>query len=352
MPIFLLASMALHALLFLIAPQLVEGLFPTLERGEQGGVTLITLIDVLPPEQPRAAVSEAARMPRSRPQPAPNPEPQQPLRQVTPTPASQPAPQAAQAPQPAPAPSTAPQVRPEPADARPQATATQVESVPTAQPSPQPERRPSPATAELPRPEPAPQARPQVQEPVLTSESGVRVAETTPGAPETETAAPADATTAVLGEPAASEVSSGGGEREPAESGSGAETDEASSAPSAVIAPEPALPPTGQSMIASFGGALYPKDAVGLLQRPVTVQVAAVVDPDGRVIEGVVIEGSGYPYIDEYAFNIATRAVRYKPYTDIYEVSVFITFNPGENSLTYRVGDFIKVPPTVGSFAP
>lgn len=354
LPLFLLVSMALHALLFLYAPQLVEGLFPSFDSGEQGGVTLITLVDVVPPKQVRAAVSEAARQPQSRPQPAPNPEPQPEVRQEVTTPAPQPDPRPVEAPEPAAQPVPAVEIRPEPADVRPLATATQVETAPNAQPAPEPERRPSPTPAEQARPAPAEEARPQVQQPVLTSESGVRVADAAPAAAASESSTvPAAASAAVQGEvPATTEFPATSSGASTSESGTGAAEDVASSAPAAEISPEPALPPTGQSMVLTYGGSQYPKDAVGLLQRPVTVQVAAIVSPDGVVLEGIVIEGSGIAYIDEYAYNVATRAARYKAYSDIYEVSVYVTFDPVRNDLSYRVADFVKVPPTVGSFAP
>ncbi len=356
-PLFFLVSMALHALLFLIAPQLIEGLLPSFQSGEQGGVTLITLVDVVPPEQVRAAVSEAARQPQSRPQPAPNPEPQVEPRQQAPTPTQTPTPQPeaqpVETPRPVSPPTPAAQIQPEPADIRPVATAVQVEDAPNAQPAPQPERVASPTVAQQSRPTPVSEAPVPVQQPVLTSDSGVRVAASDPGSTaSTASAAPASPSTINQGESAttASDIPSPSASAE--ESGTGADQDVTSAAPTAEISPEPALPPTGQSMILTFGGSLYPKDAVGLLQRPVTVKVAAIVSPDGTVLEGIVVDGSEIAYIDEYAYNVATRAVRYRPHSEIYEVSVFVTFDPVENALSYRVADFISVPPTVGSFAP
>lgn len=351
-PLFLLVSMALHALLFLFAPQLVGGLLPNFDRGEQGGVTLITLVDVTPPAQVRAAVSEAARQPRSRPQPAPNPEPRpQPSQEAQ---AASPPPDArpVETPQPVSAPTPAAQTQPAPVDVSPASTAVQVEEAPSAQPAPLPERLPTPnVVAEQPRPTPLAQAATPAPQPILTSEAGVRVANAPLVSPPSQASSPpAAASSLSQGEPVPSDAA--GGTRSPESSGTAADQDVSSAAPGAEISDQPALPPTGESMVLAFGGASYPKDAVGLLQRPVTVRVAAIVATDGTVLAGVVVDSSGIEYIDEYAYNVATRAVRYRPHSDIYEVGVFVTFDPNENRLTYRVADFISVPPTVGSFAP
>jgi len=191
---------------------------------------------------------------------------------------------------------------------------------------------------------------PEVQQ-VLTSDRGETVVPVAPPAAVTpQPSAAAPATTALTGDPARAEPTrpepSGG---RPATSGSGASEDVSSAAPSAEISAEPQLPPTGESMIADFGGSRFPSKAIGLFSGTLTVEVAAIVGANGEIIEPVMISGSGIPDIDSHALNVVRHSVRFRPHTEIYEVRVFISFDHDERRLLYRTSDFITAPPTVGS---
>lgn len=328
MPVFIFISMVVHSLLFLYGPQIASTLLPAFQPGDQGGLSYVTLIDAAPVSQARAAVPRSAVTPQSTPEPRERPEPRpaqaQAVAPPSPPPAPEPARQGVSAPQsPAVSPAERPQVSPAPA------------------PAPAVESRPS-------APEPV-QESTTAGAPVLTSERApVEIPETLAPRVEPAPAAPQEAS-----EGAAQAAGSGSGETVagPEESGSGALEDVPSSSPGAEPSPEPALPPTGLSMVNSFGGAIFPKDAVGLITGVVTVEVAAVVSPEGRVIETVVIRPSGIDYIDNHAQTLASRGIQFKPYQEAYEIRVMVTYNGRESTISYDVGDFIRVPPTVGSTA-
>ena len=352
MPLFLLLSMAVHGLLFLIGPHLVAGLLPSFQPGDQGGLTYVTLVEAPPTERPRAAVAAAARQPQARPTPQALPEPKPPV-------AAEPAPTPVAASQPAPEPRPAPvqevvaqRTAPQPADDRPQS----VTPTASARPSPEPaavQERPQ-AVAPVPQqPTPVVQASERAQQPTLTSERGTfAVADAATAVQQESTAGSAAATTATAGEPRRAEAdpqASAPGAGAP--SGSGAREDVVSSAPSAQIAPEPQLPPAGESMVREFGGHTFPKNAVGLVNGAVTVEVAAVVGADGRIIEAVIINGSGISVVDTYARNVVERGIPFKPYDAPYEMRIFITFDSRQEHLVFRYDGLIKSPPTVGSLA-
>lgn len=104
-------------------------------------------------------------------------------------------------------------------------------------------------------------------------------------------------------------------------------------------------------MIQDFGGATYPSKAIDVLQRTVTVEVAAIVSPEGRVEEVYLIDASGVSVIDEHALGVARLATRYRPYSETYEIRIYLTFDPARRSLAVRVSDFITVPPSIGTHA-
>lgn len=338
MPLFLLVSMAVHALLFLIAPQVISGILPSFQPGDQGGLTYVTLVDGPVTQRPKAAVNAAAQKPQARPLPESRPEPQP-----------------SDVPEPVRVPeSPAETAAPEPANIQPQPVETvaaePVQSAPATEAT-----RPEPtASPEQVQPRPAPQPVQPSQEPVLTSERGeVAVADTTTAAQSTAEPAAASTTSVAEGEPRQSvqpPQQTQTVERLPA--GTDSSEDVPSSAPDAEIASEPELPPAGESMVRDFGGSTFPKNAVGLVQGTVTVEVAAIVGADGNLLESVVVDGSGISVVDTHASNVVTHMIPYKPYDDTYEIRVFITFNSDDQSrLLFRYGEFIKSPPTVGSYA-
>lgn len=328
MPVFIFISMVVHSLLFLFGPQIASTLLPAIHPGEQGGVAYVTLIDAAPVTQLRAAVPRSAVTPQSTPEPRERPEPRpaqaQTVAPPSPPPAPEPARQSVNAPQnPVVSPAERPQVSPA------QAPAPAVESRPA---TPEPVQESATAGA-----------------PVLTSERApVEIPEAPAPRVEPEPVAPQ-----LANEGAAETAGGGSGESAagPEESGSGALEDVPSSAPGAEPSLEPALPPTGLSMVNSFGGAIFPKDAVGLITGVVTVEVAAVVSPEGQVIETVLIRSSGIEYIDNHAQTLASRGIQFKPHHETYEIRVMVTYNGRESTISYDVGDFIRVPPTVGSAA-
>lgn len=316
LPIFIFVSMVMHSLLFLFGPQIVSTLLPGYQPGDQGGVIYVTLIDAPPVTEIRAAVPRSAIMPQSTPEPKARPEPR-PAEAATVAPASTPAPQ------------------------------------PTARESVSLPQNRSVAVAERPRPSPIPAPEPAESQPAaapaLVNERGPVELPTAPtprveSTPLEEAQAPASA-------PSSQAASEAGQPAGPEASGSGALEDVPSSAPGAQPSAEPALPPTGLSMVNSFGGAIFPKDAVGLVTNVVTVEVAAIVSPEGRVLETVIIRSSGIDYVDNHARTLASRSIQYKPHEETYEIRIFITYNGRERTLSYDVGDFVRIPPTVGSAA-
>lgn len=330
MPVFIFVSMVVHSLLFLFGPQIVSTLLPGYHPGDQGGVTYVTLIEAPPVSQPRAAVPRSALRPQSTPEPRAKPEP----RPAEPTRVAPPA--APPAPEPARQSVSAPQGRSAPVAERPQQT-------PAPAPRPEVESRPTGS-------DPARADASSSGAPVLASERGPVELPTT-SAPRVESAPPTAAEADEESPPARAEGGAGESAAGPEESGSGAAEDQLSSAPQAQPAPEPALPPTGLSMVNSFGGALFPKDAVGLVTSVTTVEVAAIVSPEGEVVETVLIRASGIDYIDGHAQTLASRGIQFKPHQETYEIRVFVTYDGRERQITYDVGDFIRVPPTVGSAA-
>ncbi len=338
LPLFLVMSLAVHALLFLIGPQLVSGILPSLQPGDQGGLTYVTLVDAPLTERPRAAVQAPAQRPEARPLPESRPEPQ---------------------PSNTPEPVMVPEVpvenaAPTPTNNRPQT----VESVVAEPAQPEPTvvaARPEPTAAEeAVQPRPVAQPVQPTPVPVLTSERGeIVVADTTATADNSADPAGATASSAVQGEPRQSvQPPQRTQSVEPLPSGTAAAEDVASAAPDAEIAQEPALPPAGESMVRDFGGSTFPKNAVGLVQGTVTVEVAAIVGADGRVLETVIVDGSGISVVDTHATNVVTHLIPFKPYDDTYEIRIFITFNSDEQSrLLFRYGEFINSPPTVGTYS-
>lgn len=345
MPLFILISMLLHALLFLFAPQLLSGVLSGMHAGDQGGLTYITLVDVAVPETPRAAVAEAARRPQATAAPRPLPEPARPAEsraETTPAPA-QTQPQA-----------TVPEVRAELVQPQPQEERPQAVTPAPAQPAPEPAPRPDPV------PEPFQSTTSEIGQaeataslqPVLTAVGGPRTLPTVAAPPRVEESPGAsEAATAVSGPPAASEEAAGApsGGAEPG--GTGAPEDVSSALPNAEVSAVPAMPPTGVSMIRAAGGLGWPKNFVGVLTRTLTVEVAVIVDPAGNVLETVVTQSSGVEYIDDYSRTVASRGITYRPYDEIYEIRVVLVYDPDERSLSHRVDGFIKAPPTVGSHA-
>src|SRR5690606_27362405 len=329
MPVFIFISMVLHALLFLIAPHVISGVFSVSYAGDQGGLTYLTLVDAAIPERPRAVAAQAARRPQATPAPRPLPEPSVPAPART---------------EPAPAPAPVPE----------QPRAPEVQA-PAAQPEPRQQPEP-PSPAPAPAPEnpagaPAEEATAALQ-PVLTASQGPPTAPVVNAPPRVEEPAEASGATAALsGPPARTDDAAGerSGGAEPG--GTGATDDVPLSLPGAEAAAEPALPPMGESMIRVPGGLGYPKNAVGLISRPVTVEVAVIVDPSGRVVETVVTQSSGIDYIDDYSQTVASRGIVYLPSDEMSEIRVVLVYDPRESSLTHRVDGFIKAPPTVGSFA-
>lgn len=351
LPLFLLLSMALHGLLFLYAPQLVGGLFPSAQPGDQGGVTFITLVDAPALERPRAAVAEAARRPQARPTPQALPEPKPPAEQVLPE-------RVAAAAQPAPEPRPvqveeviAERTAPEPAHERPQPVQAAAAPRPAPEQSPVAER-PEPAAPVVTQAPPVASAPAAAPEPVLTSEHGENAVAAAPSATLDSAAGSAGAPSVPAGETrraeappqrtAAGDTSAAGGD---------ARSDVASAAPDAEIAPQAQPPPTGESMVRDFGGHTFPKNAVGLVSGAVTVEVAAIVGEDGHVIEVVLISGSGISVVDNYALNVVQRGIPFKPYDSPYEARVLITFDSRQEHLIFRYDGLIKSPPTVGRLA-
>lgn len=189
--------------------------------------------------------------------------------------------------------------------------------------------------------------------PVLTAEEATRPVPTVPAPSrvEEEVASQA-ATTADPGPPSQSELPAGSDAADASEEGgTGAREDVTSAAPNAELSTEPALPPTGISMVRSAGATGWPKNFVGVLNRALTVEVAVIVDPSGNVLEAVVVTPSGIDAIDDYSVTVATRAITYRPYDETYEIRVILVYDPEARSLTHRVDGLIKAPPTVGSFA-
>lgn len=346
MPVSFLISMILHALLFLIAPHVATGLFSGYP-GDQGGLVYVTLADVAMPERPRAAVAEAARRPQATPEPRPRPEPQASSQQ-------NPAPQPAPTPEPERTP--VPEVRAEVVQEQPQEERPVAVNPATAPPRPEPSVQPTPSP---PAPEPAPQeqqgesAVTAAMVPVLTAPESPRVVPTV-SAPERiqhETAAN-ETTAAQTGAPAQSESPAASGEAGGGEQGgTGANEDVSSALPNAEVSAEPALPPTGESMVRAAGGMGWPKNFVGVLTRTLTIEVAVVVDPQGNVVHAEPITRSGIEYIDDYSVTVASRGITYRPYDETYEVRVILHYDPEARSLTYRVDGLIRTPPTVGPLA-
>lgn len=343
MPVFILISMALHALLFLIGPQIFSGVIAGMYPGDQGGLTYVTLVDVSVPERPRAAVAEAARRPQATPAPRPLPEPARRVdtpQEKTTAAQEQPQPRAPEV--------RAELVQPEPQEQRPRAV-TPSEPQPPPEPAPRPEPEP-PAQGEA-----AHAADTQVNaapEAVLTAPAGPQSLPAVAAPPRVEEEAEArEATAAATGPPARAEEAGGerGGAAQPG--GTGAPEDAPSALPGAEVSPEPAMPPMGISMIRAAGGMGWPKNFVGIVNRAMVVEVAVIVGPAGNVLETVVIQGSGIPYIDEYSRTVASRGFTYQPYDETYEIRVVLVYDPDARSLTHRVDGFIRVPPTVGSFA-
>lgn len=328
MPIFLFFSMVLHALLFLYGPQIVAGLIPGFQPGDQGGLTYVTLIDVAPIERPRAMVSDSARVPESRPEPRPRPEPVQ--APTTPEPArvEVPAPPAAQT-----------------VSARPAVTPDPVRTE-VAPPARTPAATPIQVNEE----------RPVAPEPVMTSDRGVDTIPTTGEQPQIE-APPAEDVSTPSTEPIQAPIEIE--ENEPVvdasteqtvEGGTGATQDVPSAAPGADISDETSLPPMGTSMANAQGGFTYPKQAVDFLRRTVTVQLAAFISAQGEVVQVNVIDSSGIEPVDAHAMDIARYGITYKPYDSDYELRIFVTYNHEERRLSYRVGEFFQAAPLAGSF--
>lgn len=317
LPLFLLVSMAVHALLFLFGPHLVSGLFPSFQLGDQGGLTYVTLVDVPVTERARAPVPAAARLPQARPQPQALPQP------------------------PAPAP-----VRQEVAPVERTALPEPEAKPPVPQPQPEPApvavlQTPPRPVAEAPRPVPEP-------EPVLTSPTGETVVPAEPVQVAAESPSSDDVAAAVETAPATQVVEDV--HEEPV--GTNALEDLAAAAPDAEPAEEPRLPPAGESMVRDFGGSTFPKNAVGLVQGSVTVEVAAVVGADGQILEAIIVEGSGISVVDTHAQNVVLRLIPFRPYDDVYELRVFITFDSADQDrLIFRYGEFITSPPTLGRYA-
>lgn len=357
-PLFLLISLALHALLFLIGPRLTAGLIPGFKPGEQGGVTYITLVDVMVPEQPRASVVEAARRPQATPEPRPLPEPA-------------PEPEEASTPEPEPEPPAPEPVEPQvvqpvarveamPVAERPQEPQPQAVQ-PSAADSPRPVEAPE-RTVELSTPEPVEPEQIQVAVtpeplPVLTSESGRDAAPTTAPPERVEEASSASrATDADPGEPARAEITSQPeASPQPESGGTGASEDVPSALPDAETGPEPVLPPTGISMVREFGSNEFPKDAVDLLNGTETVEIVVLVSPEGQAVDTQLITSSGISYLDEYALNLAGAnrgpAIRYMAYDEEYEIRVFVTFESfldaqggRRSTISYRFGDRVTIP--------
>lgn len=347
MPISFLISMALHALLFLIAPHVASGLFSGFRAGDQGGLIYVTLADVAMPERPRAAVVEAARRPQAIPEPKPRPEPQA-SSQQNPSPQPTPAPEPQRNP--------VPEVRAEVVQEQPREERPVAVNPATAPPRPEPSVQPTPATA---APEPAQQdqqgdsAVTASMVPVLTAPESPRVVPTV-SAPVRiqEEAAANDTTAAQTGPSAQNESPASSGEAGGAEQGgTGAQEDVSSALPNAEVSAEPALPPLGESMVRAAGGMGWPKNFVGVLTRTLTIEVAVVVDPQGNVVYAEPITRSGIEYIDDYSVTVASRGITYRPYDEPYEVRVVLHYDPEARSLTHRVDGFIRTPPTVGPFA-
>lgn len=354
MPLFILCSMILHALLFLYGPQLAAGLIPGVQPGDQGGLMYVTLVETAAVERPRAAVADSARLPQSTPEPRPRPEPApQPERAQT----EQAASANTQAPQPQPQPVETPTVSARPVvSERPpvQEERVAVNTEVTRQPvAPEPVEVTAPTPT--PRPEPVQEVQAVAQEPVLTSDRGVDVVASIGSTPAVQEAprAEAESVAASLSTPVQAEEEEAvevAAEEFP-EGGTGARENVSSAAPDAEIAPEPALPPTGISMANVQGSIVYPKQAVDFLRRTVTVQIAAVIAASGEVIEVLVIDSSGIGPVDEHAMDLARMGITYKPYDSTYELRVHVTYNHEERKIDYRLGEFITSPPTVGSFA-
>jgi len=344
MPIFLLISMLLHALLFLIAPQLLSGVMSGMYAGDQGGLTYVTIVDVSVPERPRAAVAEAARRPQATAAPRPLPEPVRPSETTAETRSGARAEAQASAPE-----VRAELVQPQPQEQRPQASAsTPAQSAPEPVPTPEP----TPAPAQEPAAEAAEAESTASLQPVLTASSGPSSlpAVAAPARAE-EQVESAGSTAAVTGSPARSEDPPGQQSAGAESGGTGAAEDVSSALPSAEISATPAMPPTGISMMRPAGGMGWPKNFVGVLTNTLTVEVAVIVDPAGRVLETVVTKSAGIDYIDDYSKTVASRGFTYQPYDEIYEIRVVLVYNPEERSLTHRVDGYIKAPPTVGSYA-
>lgn len=348
MPISFLISMVLHALLFLIAPHVATGLFSGVRPGDQGGLIYVSLVDVAVPERPRATVAEAARRPQAIPDPRPRPEPQ---RAPEPTPSPQPAPT------PAPERTPVPEVRAELVQEQPQEERPVAVNPATAPPRPEPSAQPVPSPAASEPSQQEEQGESQAtaaMAPVLTAPESVRSVPTVSAPPRIQEETASNETTAAeTGPPVQSESPAASGETGGSEEGgTGAQEDVSSALPDAEISSEPALPPTGESMVRAAGATGWPKNFVGVLTRTLTIEVAVVVDTQGNVVYAEALNSSGIEYIDDYSVTVASRAITYRPYDEPYEVRVILHYDPEARSLTHRVDGFIRTPPTVGPLAP
>lgn len=359
---FLLASILIHALLFL--------LFPSWLHEMTSGATL----------QSGGVVEVIAVAPRERVQQAPAPRMPQPVRPPT---ERRPRPEAAPViPQPAPAeavtPEPEPPVQPTQPPVPPEATPP-VEPEPVPAPAPVP---PEPAPQQpVPAPEPArpaPETPPAVEQPVETPPDPVPV-ETPPAptdvmtstegqqpvapapSPAVEAPAPAEAPPVQEPEPISQPqatpepVEVAEEEPEPVEVAvspaeaegppvTGSTTPEATEEPDEAALPdlepqdgtgtaeaataEEELPPVRGSDMVAFGGELiYPKTAQDRGYTGTVVVEVAVDGATGNATDVRLVEGTGQPSLDEAALLYITHRARFERAASDYVVQVEIHYN-------------------------